>query len=377
VDWVSLWERLPKHDAFRPIHVWRMQGVDTIPDVSGWTWLNERLVAGSDVNVGRQTEWPPRTEDQVPELGHGARSLLAVPIASEGQVRGALVLGSAHEDRTWPQAMIPGVKLVAEAFASLNARLSAERRKKAAEVEASQWRERLAQLVRVHTAGEMSAALAHEITQPLGAIENYALAARQRIGDEAPDLHRVRELLDKVLGQATRAGDVVTRMRSMVQRHELETREIDIARAIGDCVEMVKMDCELRNISVEVRPIGPLPTVVADEIHLQHVILNLLRNAMDAMQTLPPDRRRAVAIEAGLDGDDSIFVEVADHGPGIAEADLERVFESFYSTKPNGLGIGLAICRRLIEAHGGTLRALYNPGGGALFRLTIPVTSTS
>jgi signal transduction histidine kinase len=273
--------------------------------------------------------------------------------------------------------MIPGVKLVAEAFASLNARLSAERRKKAAEVEASQWRERLAQLVRVHTAGEMSAALAHEITQPLGAIENYALAARRRLGDDAPDLHRVRELLDKVLGQATRAGDVVTRMRSMVQRHELETREIDIARAIGDCVEMVKMDCELRSISVEVKPIGPLPMVVADEIHLQQVILNLLRNAMDAMQTLPPDWPRAIAIEAGPDGDDNIFVDVADRGPGIAESDLERVFESFYSTKPNGLGIGLAICRKLIEAHGGTLRAAHNPPGGALFRLTLPVTSTT
>ena len=144
---------------------------------------------------------------------------------------------------------------------------------------------------------------------------------------------------------------------------------------ISDCVEMVKMDCELRNIGVEVKPVGPLPMVVADEIHLQQVILNLLRNAMDAVQTLPPDGRRAIAIDAGLDGNDRIFVDVADHGPGIAEADLERVFESFYTTKPNGMGIGLAICRKLIEAHGGTLHAAHNPSGGALFRLTIPVTS--
>jgi len=378
VDWASLWQRLPNRDLFRPIHGWRMEGVETAPDASSWTWLNERLVAGATVNVGRQTDWPSRPEGEVPGLGeYGARSLLAVPIASNGQVDGALVLGSAHGDRTWPEAMIPGVKLIAEAFASLNARLSAERRKKAAEIEASQWRERLAQLVRVHTVGEMSAALAHEITQPLGAIENYALAARRRLGEDVPDLRRVGELLDKVLGQATRAGDIVTRMRGMVQRHELETKEIDIARAVGDCVEMVKMDCELRNIGIEVKPIGPLPVVVADEIHLQQVILNLLRNAMDAVQALPPDGRRAIAIDAGLDGNDKIFVDVADHGPGIAEGDLERVFESFYTTKPNGMGIGLAICRRLIEAHGGTLRAAHNPSGGALFRLTIPVTSMS
>jgi len=376
VDWVSLWQRLPKGDSFRPIYSWRAQGTQTTSDVSGWAWLNERLIAGASINIGRRTEWPSHADSEAPGLGgHGARSLLALPIASKGQVNGALVLGSAHEDRTWPDAMIPGVRLIAEAFASLNARLSAERRKKAAEVEASQWRERLAQLVRVHTVGEMSAALAHEITQPLGAIENYALAARRRMGDDPPDLQRVRELLDKVLGQATRAGDVVMRMRGMVQRHELETKEIDVARAIGDCVEMVKMDCELRNIGIEVKPIGPVPAVVADEIHLQQVILNLLRNAMDAMQTLPPERHRAIVIEAGPDGSDRIYVDVADCGPGIAESDLERVFESFYTTKPNGLGIGLAICRKLIEAHGGTLHAAHNPSGGALFRLTIPTTS--
>ena len=378
VDWVSLWERPPRGGGFRPIHSWHIEQLDAMPDVSRWSWLGERLAAGASVNVGRQTAWPPRTEDEMPGLSdHGARSLLAVPIASQGRVNGALVLGSAHEDRAWPEAMIPGVKLIAEAFASMSARLSAERRKKAAEVEASQWRERLAQFVRVHTAGEMSAALAHEITQPLGAIENYALAARRRMGDEPPDLQRVRELLDKVLGQATRAGDVVTRMRGMVRRHDLETREIDILRAVGDCVEMLKLDCELGGIGIEVKPTRALPMVLADEIHLQQVILNLLRNAIDALQTLPPGRRRAIVIEAGSEGDDRIFVDVADRGPGIAEADLERVFESFYSTKPNGLGIGLAICRKLIEAHGGTLQAAHNPGGGALFRLTVPVAPES
>ena len=120
----------------------------------------------------------------------------------------------------------------------------------------------------------------------------------------------------------------------------------------------------------------PLPTVTADEIHLQQVILNLLRNAMDAVQTLPPDAIKAIAVTAGLDGTDRIFVDVADRGPGIADGDLERVFESFYSTKRNGLGIGLAISRKLIEAHGGTLRAGHNPGGGALFRLTLPTTAS-
>ena len=125
--------------------------------------------------------------------------------------------------------------------------------RKLAEAEAAQFRERLAHLVRVHTAGEMSAALAHEINQPLGAIENYALAARRRMGEASPDLARVADLLDKVIGQATRAGDVVTRMRGMVQRHELEPKEIDVARAVRECVDMVKMDCEVRDIRIELK----------------------------------------------------------------------------------------------------------------------------
>ena len=374
VEWVSLWERMPQRAAFRPTHDWRSPGIapSAAAECASVAWLSERLVTGAVANLSHATGAQMQANGGLPKLPGGARSLLAVPTGSAGRVSGALVLGSAHEDRAWPDAIVPGVRLIGEAFASLAVRLSAERKKEAAEVEAAHWRERLAHLVRVHTAGEMSAALAHEITQPLGAIENYALAARRRMSDETPDPHRVRELLDKVIGQATRAGDVVTRMRGMVQRHELEPKEIDLARAVRDCVEMVKLDCELRGICVEVRPAARLPTAYADEIHVQQVILNLLRNAMDAVQTLGPAATRAIAIDVGFDEDEGIFVQVADRGPGIATEDLERVFESFYSTKRNGLGIGLAICRRLIEAHGGTLRAAHNPGGGALFRMTLP-----
>jgi PAS domain S-box-containing protein len=249
--------------------------------------------------------------------------------------------------------------------------------RKRAEAEAAQFRERLAHLVRVHTAGEMSAALAHEITQPLGAIENYALAARRRMGEAPPDLARVADLLDKLIGQATRAGDVVTRMRGMVQRHELEPKEIDVERAVRDCLDMVKMDCEVRDIRIELEAAGRLPTVVADEIHLQQVILNLLRNAMEAVETPQPGVVRRIVIETGFDAKGAVSVKVTDRGPGIAEGDLERVFESFYSTKPRGLGIGLSICRKLIEAHGGALWASHAPAGGAVFQFTLPVAASA
>ena len=376
VQRASLWERIPGRGEFRRTHLWRAAGMPVLPAVLDHPWLSARLIGGSVVSFGRYAELPPEAADDLPKIRElGVRSLLAVPFSVSNAVAGALFFASTHEERAWPEGFLPGVRLLAEVFASLHARQSAERRKQAAEVEAAQWRERLAHLVRVHTAGEMSAALAHEITQPLGAIENYALAARRRMGEDSPDLARVADLLDKVIGQATRAGDVVTRMRGMVQRHELEPKEIDVARAVRECVDMVKMDCELRDIRVEVKPSDALPVVVVDEIHLQQVILNLLRNAMEAVELPRPGVSREIAVEIGLDGVDAVSVQVADRGAGIAEGDLERVFESFYSTKPSGLGIGLAICRKLIEAHGGALWASHNPGGGAVFQFTLPVAA--
>jgi signal transduction histidine kinase len=303
----------------------------------------------------------------------GVRSLLVVPISVSGRVSGALSIASTQRANEWPDALMPGVSLLAEVFGSLHARDTAEQRKLAAEIEAAHWRERLAHLVRVHTAGEMSVALAHEITQPLGAIENYALAARRRAGEPAPDLSRVSELLDKVIGQATRAGDVVARMRGMVQRHELDPKLIDIERAISECIGMVKIDCELRDIEIQLSAASGLPSVTVDEIHLQQVVLNLLRNAMEAIDQGGGARR--ISISIALNQREEIQVEVADTGSGIAEGDLERIFESFYTTKPSGLGVGLAICRKLIEAHGGALWASQDPAGGALFRFTIPVAA--
>jgi signal transduction histidine kinase len=376
VQRASLWERIPGRGEFRRTHLWRAAGMPVLPAVLDHPWLSARLISGSVVSFGRYADLPPEAADDLPKIRElGVRSLLAVPFSVSNAVAGALFFASTEEERAWPEGFLPGVRLLAEVFASLHARQSAERRKLAAEIEAAQWRERLAHLVRVHTAGEMSAALAHEITQPLGAIENYALAARRRMGEDSPDLARVADLLDKVIGQATRAGDVLTRMRGMVQRHELEPKEIDVARAVRECVDMVKTDCELRDIRIEVRATSAVPVVVVDEIHLQQVILNLLRNAMEAVELPRPGSSREIAVEIGRDGVEAVSVQVADRGAGIGEGDLERVFESFYSTKPSGLGIGLAICRKLIEAHGGALWASHNPGGGAVFRFTLPVAA--
>jgi len=339
-------------------------------------WIYPMLRRGHVVRIARLSDLPPQARADAAALRQtGVRSLLAVPITVDGRNGGALTLASIEREHEWPDTLMPGVTLLAEVFANLHAREAAERRKLAAEVEAAQWRERLAHIVRVHTAGEMSVALAHEITQPLGAIENYALAARRRIADAEPDLVRLGELIDKVVGQATRAGDVITRMRSMVQRHELEPKPIDIERAVTECMGMVKMDCDLRNIHISLVRGASLPVAVVDEIHLQQVVLNLLRNAAEATDGANRGEAREISVSLCLNERDEVQVEVADRGIGIVEGDLERVFETFYSTKSHGLGVGLAICRRLIEAHGGKLWASHRDGGGATFRFTLPAAT--
>jgi hypothetical protein len=273
VQRASLWERIPGRGEFRRTHLWRAAGMPVLPAVLDHPWLSARLMGGSVVSFAVRG-LPQRRPPTCRSCASSGCARCAVPFLASRTVAGALFLASTHEDRTWHEGLVPGVSLLAEVFASLHDRQSAERRKQAAEVEAAQWRERLAHLVRVHTAGEMSAALAHEITQPLGAIENYALAARRRMGEDSPDLARVADLLDKVIGQATRAGDVVTRMRGMVQRHELEPKEIDVARAVRECVDMVKTDCELRDIRIELKA-SERCRVGRRQIHLQQVILNL------------------------------------------------------------------------------------------------------
>ena len=336
-------------------------------------WIHALLRGGQIVRIAHLSDLPVEAQADALALGRtGVRSLLAVPIMVEGHKAGALTLASIEREHEWPEVLMPGVSLLAEVFANLHARQATERRKLAAEVEAAKWRERLAHIVRIHTAGEMSVALAHEITQPLGAIENYALAARRRVAEAVPDLALLGDLIEKVIGQATRAGDVITRMRSMVQRHELEPKLIDVERAVFDCVGMVKMDCELRGIRIGLARVAALPMAVADEVHLQQVVLNLLRNAAEAIDATGRGDVREISVALRRMEGEEVLVEVADRGIGIAEGELEQVFESFYSTKSHGLGVGLAICRRLIEAHGGKLWASHREGGGAVFSFTLP-----
>ncbi|NWG76059.1 MAG: PAS domain-containing protein [Rubrivivax sp.] len=240
-----------------------------------------------------------------------------------------------------------------------------------AELEINELRGMLTHSSRVTALGQLTSALAHEISQPLGAILRNAEAAELLLRESSPDLEELRAIVADIIQDDQRAGKVIDRLRSMLKRGSVNMQPLDMAEVIGDVLALLRADALARHVTLVSAPAPELPRVRGDRIQLQQVLLNLLVNALDAVAGGPPERRR-VEIRACCTAAGEVEVRICDRGPGIPEAVLERVFEPFFTTKPNGLGMGLAVSKSIIEAHRGRLRAENRPGGGACFCFTLP-----
>ncbi|HYH41302.1 MAG TPA: ATP-binding protein [Burkholderiales bacterium] len=250
-------------------------------------------------------------------------------------------------------------------------RLEAERKR--TEAELLHTRAELAHMTRVFTLGELSASLAHELNQPLTAILSNAQAAQRFISaGGVTDLQEVSEILGDIVEDNKRAGEVIRRVRSLVKKEGLDAEPLDMARAVREVVLLLHSDAVLRNVSVSLEAEPALPAVLGDRIQLQQVTLNLLLNAFDAVKESNASER-AVVLKVEPDGKDMLKVAVSDSGHGLAGDCVDQVFDAFYTTKPNGLGMGLSISRSIVEAHRGRLWAENNPGRGTTFFFTVPV----
>ena len=243
--------------------------------------------------------------------------------------------------------------------------------RKLAEAELELQRAELAHMTRISTMGELAASLAHELNQPLTAILSNAQAAQRFLAADPVDLSELREILADIVEDDSRAGDVIRRMRTLVKKEQLEFAPLDLGTVIGDAVLLAHSDAILRNIRVSHEIDPHLRQVRGDRVQLQQVLLNLLLNAFDAMHDCPPNKRD-IHVRAARDGGRMVEIAVADRGAGLTVDKLEKIFQPFYTTKRDGLGLGLSISRSIIEAHGGRLWAENNEERGATFYFTVP-----
>ena len=254
-----------------------------------------------------------------------------------------------------------------------------ERKRAEAEAGASERRYRemqmeLAHANRVATMGQLTASIAHEVNQPIAGAVTNAEAALRWLGAQPPDLEEVREALDRIVKDATRAGDVVGRIRELVKKAPSRKEPVDINEAIHEVIEVTRGEADKIGASVQMALAEGLPLVEGDRVQLQQVLLNLIINAVQAMGT-DPDGPRELLITSAPAEPNAVQVAVKDSGPGVAPASIEHSFTAFYTTKPDGLGMGLSICRSIIEAHGGRLWLTANVPRGAIFHFTIPTHS--
>ncbi len=242
---------------------------------------------------------------------------------------------------------------------------------KVADMEVAQRRKEVTHLTRVAILGELSGALAHELNQPLTAILSNAQAAQRLLARAPADLATVGEILDDIVTDDLRAGEVITRLRALLKKDEASFQPLDVNDVSTEVLALARSELIERHVTVDTRLAPGLPTVRGDRVQLQQVMLNLLLNACEAMSANGP-AERMLTVSTALDGDGLLLTSIADRGSGIPPDAADRLFEPFFTTKPHGLGLGLSICRSIIDAHGGRLWADNNPDGGATFTFALP-----
>ncbi|MGN6554561.1 MAG: sensor histidine kinase, partial [Verrucomicrobiota bacterium] len=247
--------------------------------------------------------------------------------------------------------------------------------RKQGEAEVQRHRQELTHVSRLSIMGELSASIAHELNQPLTAILTNTQAAQRFMASDKMDLAEFREILQDIAHDTTRARDVIRHLRALVKKSDPDFTRLDIGETIREVVGFLRGDIVARNVRVTLELAPDLPPVHGDRVQLQQVLINLLLNAFDAMNGNPgPEQRVTIATTA--ESNEFVCVTVRDHGTGIPTGKLDSIFEPFYTTKRDGMGMGLSVTRSIIEAHGGRIRAENNPDRGVSFYFTLPTHRT-
>jgi signal transduction histidine kinase len=370
VDWGSLAEYSSDRRTARITHSWVAEGVQRQPLTLGFEelpWTVSRLQRGEVVRFSRLDGLPdgPAAVDQRTLRAMGIKSQVAVPLIVEGIVVGALAFSTLRVERAWRDEFVQRLRLLGEVFANTLSR-------RRSEVEGHRLRQELAHVGRVSTISALTASLAHELNQPLTAILSNAEAAEQLLDAPAPKLQDVREILQDIVRDDRRATQVIQRLRGLLRKGKVEPAALDINEIVVEVARLVNADAVARNVSIRLEQARDLPSIWGDRVQLQQVVLNLLLNGLDAMPE-GGGGDRSLFLQTTLTRSDTVEVAVRDSGTGIDEANLDQIFQAFYTTKAAGMGMGLTIARAIVEGHGGRLTARNNPTIGATFAFTLPL----
>ena len=310
-------------------------------------------------------EWRHADEEAVAELRRtGTCKAFEKEYVRNDGSRVPVLLGGATFDGGRDQGVAFVLDLTERKEAEENLRES-ERRYRDVQAE-------LAHVTRVTTLGELTASIAHEVNQPLAAVLANAEACLLWLGRETPNLEKARRSVEWIINDCSRAGAVIQRIRALAKRTNIQREPLHVNDVIGEVISLLQREMFSHRVSLRKELASALPTVFVDRIQLQQVIVNLMINSMEAMQSVT-DRPRELTIRSRRDGAHQMLLTVEDCGVGISAENAERLFSPFFTTKPTGMGMGLSICRSIIEAHGGRLWAVSNLPHGAAFHFTLPL----
>jgi signal transduction histidine kinase len=327
-------------------------------------WTKARMLAGETVVMPTVDILPDAASiDRDSFKLHGPKSNVMVPIKVSGHTLAAVGFGSMKQERSWPPRIVEQLQRMAQIFG-----YAFERKRATNEILRLQ--NELTHVSRVSTIGELAASIAHELNQPLAAILTNAEAVQSMLQAENPDLEEIKAAIADIIQDDSRAGETIRRLRSLFRRDEFKKSEVDLSEVVDETMRLLQSDAVINNVAFKI-DVRERPIVLADRVQLQQVIVNLVLNAFASVSEIK-EGAREVIIQVPPPEPGWSLIRVHDSGTGIPAELMPRIFDAFFSTKPRGMGMGLAISRSIVEAHGGSLSVSSIPGKQTVFEIRLP-----